>query len=50
MLKVPQQQYIKFLRETEGFSIREISHQMWIHRRPLAFVIFLLLAPLYFAH
>lgn len=33
MLKMPQQQYIKFLRETEGVSIREISQQMGIHWR-----------------
>lgn len=33
MLKMPQQQYIKFLREAEGCSIREISQQMGIHWR-----------------
>lgn len=30
---MPQQQDIKFLRETEGFSICEISQQMGIHWR-----------------
>ncbi|MGI2295647.1 hypothetical protein [Paenibacillus sp. GXUN7292] len=33
MLKMPQQQYIKFLRESEDLSINEISKQARIHWR-----------------
>lgn len=33
MLKMPQQEYIRFLRETEGLSINEIAQQMGIHWR-----------------
>lgn len=33
MLKMPQQQYIKFLREAEGCSVNEIAKQMGIHWR-----------------
>lgn len=33
MLKMPQQEYIKFLREAEGCSVSEIARQMGIHWR-----------------
>jgi transposase len=33
MLKMPQQHYIKFLREAEGFSVSEIARQVGIHWR-----------------
>ncbi|MBG9792942.1 integrase, partial [Paenibacillus dendritiformis] len=33
MLKMPQQHYIRFLREAEGCSIRDIARQMGIHWR-----------------
>lgn len=33
MLKMPQQQYIRFLREAEGLSVNEIAQQMGIHWR-----------------
>ncbi|MEQ7051071.1 IS21 family transposase [Paenibacillaceae sp. P-4] len=33
MLKMPQQHYIRFLREAEGCSVRDIARQMGIHWR-----------------
>jgi transposase len=33
MLKMPQQQYIKFLREIEGHNISEIANQLGVHWR-----------------
>jgi transposase len=33
MLKMPQQQYIKFLREAEGLSVNEIATHVGIHWR-----------------
>lgn len=33
MLKMPQQQYIRFLRETEGLTVSEISRQVGVHWR-----------------
>jgi len=33
MLKMPQQQYIKFLREIEGCSVNEIAQRVGVHWR-----------------
>lgn len=33
MLKMPQQQYIKFLREAEGLTVSEIARQTGVHWR-----------------
>ncbi|MGG6309208.1 hypothetical protein [Paenibacillus macerans] len=33
MLKMPQQQYIRFLREAEGLTVSEIARQMGVHWR-----------------
>lgn len=33
MLKMPQQQYIKFLREVEGCSVNEIAGRVGVHWR-----------------
>ncbi|SFF45343.1 Transposase [Paenibacillus algorifonticola] len=33
MLKMPQQEYIKFLREAEGYSVNEIARQVGVHWR-----------------
>ena len=33
MLKMPQQQYIKFLRESEGLTVSEIARQVGVHWR-----------------
>jgi hypothetical protein len=33
MLKMPQQEYIKFLREAEGLSVSDIARQVGVHWR-----------------
>jgi len=33
MLKMPQQQYIRFLREVEGCTIQEIADRVGVHWR-----------------